>query len=355
MIEDAGPGEEVHVQQIADRAGLSRTVLYRHFADRADLDRAIQTEIVDQVTGEILPVLSLDGAPVEVIRRIVAAYVGWAAAHPALHRYVELDVPGEGPSPLSRMVEQVATQIEALIAAGAELLEVPLDDNLRIGLDPLVFGVVGAGMGAVRRWTGQTERVSAEVLIDLVSRSIWWQIAGLAAAHVARRSTPTVRSGNCSAPRRAQRALSPRTDRPDRRRRSQSARRSAGGSRRPGWRSSGSGRRSASAAPYSVRPSSRNSRSSSRVATTAASSSRTTVSVSFPAATSAGSPVARKPEGARGQRRRVEAAGPGHVLVDGAVDWRDEQQRGVRVAVADGVEEPVHGRPEGATTHQRRC
>ena len=182
VIEDAGPGEEVHVQQIADRAGLSRTVLYRHFADRADLDRAIQTEIVDQVTGEILPVLSLDGTPIEVIRRIVAAYVGWAAAHPALHRYVELDVPGEGPSPLSRMVEQVATQIEALIAAGAELLDVPLDDNLRIGLDPLVFGMVGAGMGAVRRWTGQTHRVSAEVLIDLVSRSIWWQIAGLAAA-----------------------------------------------------------------------------------------------------------------------------------------------------------------------------
>ncbi len=182
VIEDAGPGEEVHVQQIADRAGLSRTVLYRHFADRADLDRAIQTDIVDQVTGEILPVLSLDGTPIEVIRRIVAAYVGWAAAHPALHRYVELDVPGEGPSPLSRMVEQVATQIEALIAAGAELLDVPLDDNLRIGLDPLVFGMVGAGMGAVRRWTGQTHRVSAEVLIDLVSRSIWWQIAGLAAA-----------------------------------------------------------------------------------------------------------------------------------------------------------------------------
>ena len=182
LIEEAGPGEDVHVQQIADRAGLSRTVVYRHFADRADLDRAIQAEIVDRVWGEIEPVLSLDGTPVEVIRRIVAAYTGWAAEHPALLRFAELDVPGEGPSPLARLVEQVATQVEALITLAADLLDVPLDDDLRQALDPLVFGMVGAVMGAVRRWVGRPERVPApEVFVDLVTRSIWLQIAGLAA------------------------------------------------------------------------------------------------------------------------------------------------------------------------------
>jgi AcrR family transcriptional regulator len=183
VIEEAGPGEDVHVQQIADRAGLSRTVLYRHFADRADLDRAIQGEIVDLVWGEIVPVLSLDGTPVEVIRRIVAAYTGWAIEHPALHRFAELDVPGDGPSPLSRMVGQVATQVESLITVGAELLEVPLDDDLRNALDPLVFGLVGAAMGAVRRWVSRPGPVPApDVFIDLVTQSIWLQIAGMAAA-----------------------------------------------------------------------------------------------------------------------------------------------------------------------------
>ena len=183
VIEEAGPGEDVHVQQIAERAGLSRTVLYRHFSDRADLDRAIQTEIVDRVWGEIIPVLSLDGTPVQVIRRIVAAYVGWAAEHPALHRFAELDVPGEGPSPLGRMVGQIAHQIEALITLGAELLDVPIDDDLRAALDPLVFGLVGAGMSAVRRWLGRPERVpERDVFVDLVAQSIWFQIAGMAAA-----------------------------------------------------------------------------------------------------------------------------------------------------------------------------
>jgi len=182
-IEDAGRGEAVHVQQIAERAGLSRTVLYRHFTDRADLDRAIQTEILDRVWGEIIPILSLNGTPVQVIRRIVAAYVGWAAAHPALHRFAELDVPGDGPSPLGRMVGQIANQIEVLITLGAELLEVPIDDDLRAALDPLVFGLVGAGMSAVRRWVSRPERVpEPDVFIDLVAQSIWLQIAGMAAA-----------------------------------------------------------------------------------------------------------------------------------------------------------------------------
>ena len=182
MIEETAPGDDVHVQQIADRAGLSRTVLYRHFADRADLDRAIQAEIVDRVWGEIVPVLSLDGTPVEVVRRIVAAYVEWAAAHPALHRVAEADVPGEGPSPLARMVEQAAAQIEGLITLGAELLEVPLDDDLRSALDPLVLGLVGAGMASVRRWTAQTDRVATDVFVDLLTQAVWLQIAGMAAA-----------------------------------------------------------------------------------------------------------------------------------------------------------------------------
>ncbi len=46
VVEAGAPGAEFHVQQIADRAGLSRTVVYRHFADRADLDQAVQTEML---------------------------------------------------------------------------------------------------------------------------------------------------------------------------------------------------------------------------------------------------------------------------------------------------------------------
>ncbi len=49
---------------------------------------------------------------------------------------------------------------------------------------------------------------------------------------------------------------------------------------------------------------------------------------------------------------QVERAGTGRVLVDGAQDGGDDQQRRGRVPVADGVEEPVHRGAEGAQPHE---
>ena len=82
VIETAEPGAEFHVHQIAEQAGLNRSVVYRHFADRADLDHAILVEIVEGVMDRLLPALTLDGTVREIIHRIVFAYVDWAAAHP---------------------------------------------------------------------------------------------------------------------------------------------------------------------------------------------------------------------------------------------------------------------------------
>lgn len=178
----APAGDEVHVQQIADRAGLSRTVVYRHFADRADLDRAIQAEIVDLIRGELVPALSLEGTPVEIIRRIIAAYVGFAVDHPALHRFVELPAPGDptGPSALDVAVSQIAGQIEQLITLAVDTLHVDLEDSAAAALDPLVFGLVGAAFNAVRRWLARpVTEPGRDEFVDLLTEAAWHQIAGM--------------------------------------------------------------------------------------------------------------------------------------------------------------------------------
>src|ERR1700754_2398308 len=81
VLADSEPGSEVHVQQISDRAGLSRTVVYRHFADRADLDAPGQVRRLQLLRPELVPALSFEGTPVDINRRIVSAYVGWASEH----------------------------------------------------------------------------------------------------------------------------------------------------------------------------------------------------------------------------------------------------------------------------------
>lgn len=178
-LEEAGPGGEVRVEQIARRAGLGRTVVYRHFEDRADLDRAVSTRIIEQLRAQMVPMLSLDGTPVDIIRRIVSAYVGWAAAHPALHRFAERRPGGCRESPMEEAIEQIARQVEDLIGVAAQILEVRLDEDDRAALDPLVFGLVGSVVATCRRWISRPVREpAAEVFVERLTEALVGQVAG---------------------------------------------------------------------------------------------------------------------------------------------------------------------------------
>jgi AcrR family transcriptional regulator len=181
VLEASAPGAEVHVQQIADRAGLSRTVVYRHFADRADLDAAVQARALELLRGELVPALSFEGTPAEIIRRVVTAYVGWATEHPSLHEFAQQDPRGPGVGQMEQAVQLIAGQIEDLIGVGVELLHVPLGEDEAAALEPLVFGLVGGVFTATRRWLSlPAQRPQRERFVELVTESVWLQIAGLA-------------------------------------------------------------------------------------------------------------------------------------------------------------------------------
>lgn len=181
VIERQAPGEEYQVQAVADQAAMSRTVIYRHFEDRAELDRAVQRQICDDVGGVLLPALSHDGTPDQIIHRIVGGFVRWAEAHPSLYWFAERDLSGWGPSPLSQAVEQVAEGIESIIEGVVAALGAPLTEADKAALDPWVFGMIGAVFAGVRRWLEREVREpTIEVCIGVLSQSIWLQINGMA-------------------------------------------------------------------------------------------------------------------------------------------------------------------------------
>ncbi|NHA01386.1 hypothetical protein G5V59_20230 [Nocardioides sp. W3-2-3] len=92
---------------------MHRTVLYRYFDDRTDLDLAIQREICLRAGEVLLSAVTLEGTPREIVQRIVAAYVGWSVENTALMRYAERDVPGANAKPLDEAISQIAEQIES--------------------------------------------------------------------------------------------------------------------------------------------------------------------------------------------------------------------------------------------------
>jgi AcrR family transcriptional regulator len=182
-IETSAPGAEVPVAQIAAAAGINRTVLYRHFADRADLDRAIQGHIFRHIQAQMLPVITLEGTPRQIIRRIVGAYVGWAAEHPSLHRFADQQPLSVGGTEADLALTQLARQVRDLIGYAAEALGAEIDDDTRHALDPLVFGLLGLAIATVHRWLTRIERrPSQDAMADVLTEAIWLQLSGMAAA-----------------------------------------------------------------------------------------------------------------------------------------------------------------------------
>ncbi len=181
VLERQVPGEEVQVQLIADEAGLSRTVIYRHFQDRRDLDLAVQEEISRQIGLAMWPALSYDGKPVDIIRRVVDAFVRWAVAHPTLHWFVEIDLPGGGVSPLVVAVTHIAERIEQIMETVFSYLGAELSAADKAGLDPWVFGLIGQVFETVRRWMARPVREpSVDGIINLLTETIWIQADGMA-------------------------------------------------------------------------------------------------------------------------------------------------------------------------------
>lgn len=182
LTRDVEPGGELAVQQIADEASVHRTVLYRYFDDRTDLDLAIQREICLRAGEVLLSAVTLEGTPREIVERVVGGYVDWAVENTGLMRYAERDVPGATVKPLDDAISQVAEQIELVIGGFIAVLDVEISEDDRDSLTPWVFLLVGGVTAGVRSWMSRDSlRPAVPVFTDLLAEVTWLQVEALAA------------------------------------------------------------------------------------------------------------------------------------------------------------------------------
>lgn len=182
ILDERQPGEEIHVQEIADRAGLNRTAIHRLFKDRNDLDLEVQWEICRRMSHVFLSAVDLNAKPREIIRGVVGDFVRYAVDHLAWVRFVERGVPGSDVRPRDETIAGVVEQIEQVIAAVADSMDVDLSDNDRAMLEPWVTALVGGGLDAVQRWTSRGERrPDTETFVEGITEMAFLVIDGLAA------------------------------------------------------------------------------------------------------------------------------------------------------------------------------
>ena len=167
-------GGTIGVAAIADSAAVPRSVVYRLFENRDDLDEQIRTRIVDELMAELRPALDLTGTITEAIENAASTYVGWVDTHPRLQQFL-----GTGSATRPRTGSRVVTGTRTAIARDlANLLDRELSQRSEVSppgsAQNLAFGIVGLVDGAVNRWVAHPEsRSSAPELIEFLTNAVW--------------------------------------------------------------------------------------------------------------------------------------------------------------------------------------
>lgn len=163
-------GVHVPVQRIADRLGLPRPVVYRHFGGRVDLDEQIRKRILNMLLSEVVPALRPDGTVGQTVRHAIGTYVHWIERHPNLHQF--LGVRAATSPALTGARSAIATQLAELFTAALRRFDA---DTALAG--PMAFGVMGLVDGVVNSWrrlpdanaeTAQVENMLTRSLLVLL-------------------------------------------------------------------------------------------------------------------------------------------------------------------------------------------
>jgi AcrR family transcriptional regulator len=165
-------GGEVGMDQIAAAAGTSKPVIYRYFADKNELYRAVGRRVIDQIVD------ALSGVPAEPDPRAlmlasIDAYLQLLEDHPQLFRFVTQNRLFGDPTSaeFNNPVAEVLTT-----ALGEQLRAIGLDPA---GARPWGAAVVGFIRSASLWWLDHPGSMTREQLSAYLGALLWGGGAGL--------------------------------------------------------------------------------------------------------------------------------------------------------------------------------
>ena len=181
VIAEQGPGASL--EAFAVEAGVARTRVYRHFTDRADLERAISARVAGMIVAELEPLWHPEGSARQMIRGAVGAHVGWLAENHNLYLYLRrqarADSASDGDAPTldghEGVRRAVADHLTRLFGAYLSLVGVENQTT-----ETLAYAVVGMVESVTERWIEQgadDSPISAEAILNQLSNWTWAMIS----------------------------------------------------------------------------------------------------------------------------------------------------------------------------------
>ncbi|MFB8002969.1 TetR/AcrR family transcriptional regulator [Nocardia sp. NPDC056000] len=184
LLDENAPGVEAPMQQIAERAGLAKSVVYRQFSGRDELDRQVRTAICVEFAATVDTALDIGAGSIrEILARAVGAVVDWIAEHPRRDEFVRRG-PGVGdPDNISAMVglqAEIASRARRLVSGLAGVIGVADEP----AIDTMTFAIVTMTESTVSRWTRDPEpALTRAKLVAAVAGYAWSVLDGVAREH----------------------------------------------------------------------------------------------------------------------------------------------------------------------------
>lgn len=174
-------GAAVGMDDIAAEAGTSKTVIYRHFDDKAGLYRAVAARIDGRVVGNVGAALGGTGTHPGDTRELVAstvdAYLALVESDTEVYRFVvnrplvDLPLPDD---PVGGTVDQVTDQLTGLLLAS---LSGAASEPSRART--WAIALVGSVRAVADDWlaTPESERASRAAVVEALTDLAWHGLA----------------------------------------------------------------------------------------------------------------------------------------------------------------------------------
>jgi len=161
------------MDEIADRAGVSKPVLYQHFPGKLELYLALLDESVDTLVETVRDALRSNADPKQRVAATFGAYFEYVGGQGQAYRLVfESDLSNE-PAVRDRL-DLVQRQCAEMVSQAVKQDAGISDDEAHL----LSVGMVGMAQVTARYWLSARDHIPREAAEQLVARLAWRGISG---------------------------------------------------------------------------------------------------------------------------------------------------------------------------------
>ena len=169
-------GAGLSVAAIAAAAGVTKPVLYRHFTDRADLQRAVSERAAQMLLERLVPELTTEREPIERVHAIVDAFLAGAEDEPELWRFVVHNPGGDREASQDVVAHNMALVVGLLSSALVDALRERGRDAG--GAEAWAYGLAGMVYTAGDWWL-QRRTLTRTALTDYLTSLIVGGLSGV--------------------------------------------------------------------------------------------------------------------------------------------------------------------------------